>query len=87
MEEQASLKGMPSLFPVWRGVGFRGRTQGLSWTVDRDKAVWFAQPFDHGRGKLIHGEVRRRDVHAFFQGDESEIVASEVKIFNIETLG
>ena len=73
-EEQARLESMPALFSVWRGVGFRGRIQGLSWTVDRDKAVWFAQRFDQGRGKLIHGEVRRRDVHGFFQErDESRL--------------
>ena len=89
LEEQVSLEGMPALFQVWRGVGFRGRVQGLSWTVDRDKAVWFAQRFGHGRhSKLIHAEVRRRDVHAFFQvRGESEIVASDVRTLKIETLG
>ena len=34
---------MSSSFSVWRGVGFRGRTKGLSWSLARDKAVWFAR--------------------------------------------
>ena len=87
-KEQVGLEGMPAFFPVWRGVGFRGQVRGLSWTVDRDIAVWYAQRYDHGRhSKLIHAEVRRRDVHAFFQGRrESEIVASHVRILQIESL-
>jgi hypothetical protein len=86
-EEQAALEGMPASFPVWRGVGLRGRVQGLSWTTDYEKAAWFARRFDQGRGRLIHGEVRRRDVHAFFQSrDESEIVTSDVRVFKVERL-
>jgi hypothetical protein len=85
-EERDALASKPASFPIWRGLGFRGRPQGLSWTIDRDKAVWFAQRFGGGRaGRLVHAQVERSHVHAFFQGrKESEIVASAVRILRIE---
>jgi hypothetical protein len=87
-KERASLEGMSSSFPVWRGVGFRGRIKGLSWTLDREKAVWFARRFRHrGSGKLIHAQIERDNVHAFFQGRrEAEVVASDVEVLKIENL-
>jgi hypothetical protein len=55
--------------------------------LDRDKAVWFAQRFDLPESKLIHAEVKRQNVHAFFQGrQESEIIASDVEVLKIEKL-
>jgi len=87
-KERASLEGMSSSIPVWRGVGFRGRIKGLSWTLDREKAVWFARRFRHrGSGKLIHAQIERDNVHAFFQGRrEAEVVASDVEVLKIENL-
>src|ERR1700737_4874751 len=79
----------PSRSMFWRGIAFRGRT-GLSWTLDRDKAVWFARRFSEfsvGAARLFHGNVKRQDGHAFFSGgNESEIVASEVKVLKLEKL-
>jgi hypothetical protein len=81
-EERNALANMPGSFRIWRGLVFRGRAQGLSWTIDRDKVVWFAQRFAMGRGgRLIHADVERRNVHAFFQRrKESEIVACNIRI-------
>jgi hypothetical protein len=84
--ERTQLEQIPLTFDVWRGIGFRGRA-GLSWTIDRDIAVRFAYRFSATHARLLHGHVRREDVHAFFIGrKESEIVASEVKVFKVEKL-
>jgi hypothetical protein len=87
-EERAALASMPASFPVWRGVGYRGRIHGLSWTVDHEKALWFARRFGfRGPGRLVHAEVARRDVHAFFSGrQESEIVAEAVTVPAVEKI-
>ena len=56
--------------------------------IDRDKAIWFARRFTfYDYCRLIHGEVKQRDVHAYFQArDESETVASDVKALKIDKL-
>lgn len=85
-KERGKLEKMPSSFNVWRGVGYRGGV-GLSWTTDYDKAVWFARRFDPDSPRVLHGRVKRRDVHAFFADrKESEIVAWKVEVLKTERL-
>jgi hypothetical protein len=82
-EELAILQSLPDTVKVWRGIRHRKSFNGLSWTLDRDKAVWFANRLRNGRQKslLIEGEVNKKDVLAYFAGrDESEIVSMDVRI-------
>jgi hypothetical protein len=90
-EERAKLKSMPPSFDVWRGLGHPPfRRTGMSWTTNKDQALWFARRYqcEHSPGYLLHGRVKRRDVHAYLEGrmraylagrNESEIVADNVK--------
>lgn len=76
--ELAALAQLPGQFQIWRGES-RGRAgEGLSWTTDRDKAVWFAQRWKGSEGhrpRLMTGIVNKSDVLAYFLGrGESEIV-------------
>jgi hypothetical protein len=74
-EERAALAAMADTLTVYRGVKAHNVGHGLSWTVDRKKAVWFAQRFD-GNGYVYSGTVSRSNVIAYFVGrGESEIVA------------
>ena len=61
-----------------------GRGKGLSWTQDREQAIWFAKRFHavHGeRGKVIEGICKKADVLAYFAGrDEQEIVVDPEKV-------
>ena len=83
-DEHESLRNLPDEFPVYRG--FQGRREkGISWTTDRDKAVWFANRFamlDHlGEPKLLTGVARKENVLAHFLGrGESEIVIDPAKV-------
>ena len=83
-DEHEALRNLPDEFPVYRG--FQGRREkGISWTTDRDKAVWFANRFamlDHlGEPKLLTGVARKENVLAHFLGrGESEIVIDPAKV-------
>ena len=39
------LASLPSGVIVYRGVSHNGKPEGLSWTVDKEKARWFAERF------------------------------------------
>lgn len=72
---------------VWRGTGHRSSIRSLSWTTNRDTAIWFARRFrQEGRPALLAtGVVLRDDAFAMFFGrDESEIVCGRVNITTIE---
>ena len=41
--ERTALAAMPAEIKIWRGCGDRSAVRGLSWTLDRDRAVSFAE--------------------------------------------
>jgi hypothetical protein len=85
-EERKRLKGMSDTIKVFRGLQGKGITKrrkqiGLSWTLDEKTAMWFAKRYKNTPNTVVAAEVKRTDVHAFFNGrNESEIVATKVKI-------
>lgn len=87
--ERRALMNMPKEFTVYRGfIGNRG--EGLSWTIDRSKAEWFACRFamlhDRGSPRICEGRVKKKDVLAYFNGrKEKEIVVDPAKVFSVTT--
>ena len=88
-DEMATLNALPDTITVWRGVAHREAIEGMSWTVDKAKAEWFARRFAGGEGRtplLVEGTVSKRDVLAYFSNrGESEIVAlaEDVHVENV----
>ena len=69
---------VPDWFPesmrVYRGVNRGGSPYGMSWTVARDIARWFADRFD-GDGDVYELEVPRENVLAYIEErGENEVV-------------
>lgn len=71
---------------VYRGQD-RRNTSGISWSSDRDQAIWFAT-HRHRRPEhwVLTGRVKKIDVHAAFAGKEQEIVANKVRVVARERL-
>lgn len=82
-DERRAFKKLPDQLTIYRGFG-GDRGKGLSWTLDRDKAVWFANRFHviHGKpGRVIEGICKKTDVFAYFTNrEESEIVIDPEKV-------
>jgi len=73
-EDQEVYRALPSSFEVYRGVQEGGTDDGLSWTLSREKAQWFADRFK-GNGHVLTRIAQKSDVLAYFGNrDESEIV-------------
>jgi hypothetical protein len=77
-EEREAFAALPEELCVFRGYSrYRLRTaRGLSWTLDRAKAEWFARRFSfRSRGYVATGCVPKSKVLAYFDGrQEREIV-------------
>jgi len=75
--EHKALARLPESFPVHRGFIGR-RANGLSWTTDQKKAIWFARRFANtgiGAPRLVSGIAAKKDVLAYFtRREESEVV-------------
>lgn len=77
-KEHAALAALPETMTVYRGVGHARFKLGLSWTLDKERAEWFANRFAGANGRRAHvyaGEVAKKDVLAHFLGrNENEVV-------------
>jgi hypothetical protein len=87
-EDRAALAAMPDELQVWHGEEHPKRV-GMSWTLDRRTAVWFAGRFGKQGGKLYEGVVRRSDVIAYItsRGEEEILVEPDtVKLTSCKRL-
>jgi len=77
-DERAKLESLPDVIEVFRGTYvWPHMDRGLSWTLDRDKAVWFAYRYkpEHYSPWVVSGKIRKKNVIAYFDGrSEQEIV-------------
>lgn len=82
-EEQKFLVGLPDEIEIYRGYNAQadeephGGLDGFSWTLDRQKAEWFAERFSSHRGQAFVATalVSKEDVIAYFNDrNESEII-------------
>jgi hypothetical protein len=73
---------------IYRGIGHVKGRNGLSWTLDREKAIWFARRFvgvRSGRSSLLTARAYKSDVHALLLGrKEQEVVIDKFQITAIE---
>jgi hypothetical protein len=77
--ESTKFSALPDPFAVYRGVGDRcyDTWRGLSWTLDQDKAHWFAQRFaeEYDQPIVLSGRIGKKYAFAYFsERNESEVV-------------
>lgn len=71
--ELQTYSSLPDIIHVYRGVGVKSCENGMSWTNDKEKAVWFANRFS--AGYLLQGAAQKKDVLAFFnRRNENEFI-------------
>lgn len=75
-----------SMITIYRGVK-ENDYKGLSWTIDRNIAEWFAKRFSYNVNKvyLFSGQLKKRDIIAFFDcRNENEVVCDYRKIKDVQ---
>lgn len=83
--EYKFYKELPEEITVYRGT-IKGARHllGLSWTLDYEKAKWFATRWNK-EGVIYKGIIRKEDVLAYFsRRDESEVVIDVAKLVDVE---
>ena len=71
---------------IYRGVKVNNYC-GLSWTIDKNVAEWFARRFGHNGDKcyIFTGIINKKDILALFNSrNEKEVVCDYRKIKNIQ---
>lgn len=86
-ENEFSLyESLPNQIEIYRGERSRGDRKGLSWTLDRNIAEWFAKRFQNN-GYVKSGIAYKEDILAYFNcRNEKEIVISKVHDVSTEPI-
>jgi hypothetical protein len=81
-DEHAVFVTLTDELTIYRGIGDSNNLAGMSWTLDRAKAIWFARRFGgEYRSMLLTARAKKSDVHAILLGrGESEIVIDTFEI-------
>ena len=89
-DEHDFLKRLPEIVTIYRGCSVN-YVNGLSWTTDKKRAVWFGNRFNFGKiGKrlnnqneccVVTGQVAKSDILAvFLEQNEFEVVCDPRKV-------
>lgn len=83
-ENYGVYENLPDTFTVNRGLQENAQEDGLSWTLSKDVAEWFASRFEND-GEIIEKIVHKTEVIAYFNDrDEEEIVLDIKKVLRRE---
>lgn len=81
---------LPEQFPIYRGVCPGHTPKGLSWTRNKDKAIWFASRFntEEEKGYLLTTVIHKSDVLAYFntRGEEEILVNANATKYTKERI-
>lgn len=81
-EERAYYQSLPPNITIYRGVSPHRARLGLSWTADKDMALWFKKRYESGvKGQLLTADIRKEHVLTYIgERNEKELV---VDVFSI----
>ena len=66
---------LPAEVTVWRGVDCEEATEGMSWTLERDVGVYFANRFRPPIPILAQGRAKKENIAAYFNArKEAEVI-------------
>lgn len=87
MMDESELKvfnDLPEEVVIYRGVGNRKYKNGMSWTLNKNKAIWFSKRFNFDDKHVYQGIIAKKDILVYTnQRDEQEIIVDYKKIKNI----
>lgn len=83
-ENYEVYENLPDTFVVYRGLQENAQEDGLSWSLSKNVAEWFAGRFEND-GEIIEKIVHKTEVIAYFNDrDEEEIVLDIKKVLRRE---
>lgn len=71
-DELKTYNNLPDEVQIYRGVGEKSNPKGLSWTLNIEKAKWFADRYK--KGYVLTALAKKKDILAYFAGRKEEEV-------------
>lgn len=85
--ERARVAALPEVVTAYRGFSHPGGQAGIAWTLERERAEWFARRFEVGHAFVATVVVPRKRIVAVFDGrDEAEAVIPDRRGYGAEVV-
>lgn len=87
-EEYQKFQNLDEQLTIYRGVTSHNadNIKALSWTLDPDKAFWFAHRFGE-EGTVYEAQINKKHVYAYFEGrNEAEVIVDPKHLTDITQL-
>lgn len=75
----------PEIVTIYRGVRKCGK-MGISWTLSKDKAIWFAQRYNKDEGIVYKAKIKSKDILYYIDSNEQEVIVDPKKLIQIEEM-
>lgn len=86
-DELARYNSLPDEFTVYRGMASKSGKRGISYTLSLETAEWFAARLQSGKGCVLAGTAKKKDVLAYFNSrNEQEILIEPKNISGLHQL-
>lgn len=74
-EELETFNEFPEKVKIYRGINnyTNHPVNGLSWTINKEQAIWFAKRFDEG-GILCETEIEKEHILAYFNYENETVI-------------
>lgn len=87
-EDFSFFEQLPNTIKVYRGTKYEDY-KALSWTLNKEKAIWFSKRFvkDGAKSNVFEAKIEKKDCFAYFDSrNEEEIVLNYKKLKKIKKL-
>lgn len=85
-EKIGYVSNLSGVVPIYRGVGSEEYRDGISWTLDKSKAEWFATRFADN-GIVYSAKVKSKDILYYIsEREEEEIIVDPKKLIQMERI-
>lgn len=75
INEYDMYNNLPEVIEVYRGIGEKTNIHGMSWSIQKNTAKWFAERFRSDKPYIIQGTANKKNIMAFFaRSNEDELV-------------
>ena len=82
-DELKAYHELPDELRIYRGIGEKSNPKGLSWTLNKEKAEWFANRYNMlgTKGYVVTAVAQKKDGLAYFTGrEEDEVIIDGRKL-------
>ena len=85
-KERKILEELPEKVTIYRGIRDEEYMKGFSWTLSKNKGIWFAKRFDTDNQILLETVIDKKDILCYTNERNEEEVIINPKKLNVENI-